>query len=559
MKIKIVSTRQFFSEPLLVIGLIVKKMCDIIESKVELPTKRTLYAGLGMFVNIGVKVIVNLILVRIVLEYLGPSQFGIWVILQSIVMYLGLSEIGLGQTIMNYQGEAYALNNVNKINILLTTAFGLYWLIVIPVWLLGSLIILFFPLSNLLLYNPSIEISSLFSWGLFIFMTTTLLTIPFTTFLATLSGFRDLHTRQLYELFLPPTVLLTAFVTLYIGGNIFVLIIVTGITQLSFGIGSYFILRKRYPYIRLSQKYWDPQLLLLLLSNSFFFFLISITLVIQRTSGNLLVGRFTELPNITQVFSIFLVFRIFGWSFVDLFSRAIQPYIILFGTRNEVEKLFFFVKLSSKISFMLSIIFAAEFWIFGKDFLRLWLGSNSFIGYGPLALLIGSFLIDVFYLPVNNFLVALNRHKRLSFAMLIYSILTLSFGVLGANIISSAPILGICAGFFAASVFGQGIILIIVCAKEFKMKIFKYLREFILQPFLLTICVITIMYFLYLSSPLEMSRNLTYGIFIMVFIFSIEWIFILNNNERKWLKNKFNEIIKPFIPKHPSSGIFSIY
>jgi O-antigen/teichoic acid export membrane protein len=447
---------------------------------------------------------------------------------------------------MNYQGRAYALDNKERVNTLLSTAFCLYWLIIVPVWLLCIGLTFLLPIPDLLLYNPSSEIIAVFNRSLFVFMTITLFTIPLTVFPATLSGLRDLHVRQLYELFLPFLMLLIVFITLYLGGKIFAIIVATGLVQIVFGIGSYLILRIRHPFVKLSLRNWDPKLMPSLISNSAFFFLMSITLIVQRSSGNILVGHFTEIVNVSQIFPILLIFRVIGWSVIDLLSRPMQPYIILFGVSNDKkDKLTFLMKLSVKISFSLALIFAAEVWIFGKDFLRLWLGANIFIGYVPLIFLTGSFLVDIFFLPMCNFLVALNRHKRIASVMLIYSVLTLFGGILGAICEQKDPLLGICIGFFVASFLGQGVIMSIVCAFELEIKIIKFFKEFIAKSLLLLIGAMIVMYLFFLIGPSEIWKNIFYGMFVIIIIYTISWVFVIDRDERKWINNKYKEILRP--------------
>lgn len=68
----------------------------------------------------------GLIVTPLLLRYLGATQFGLWVLLLSVVGYLGLLEVGLYMTVSKRVAECLALDDRARLQQILGTAFVLY-------------------------------------------------------------------------------------------------------------------------------------------------------------------------------------------------------------------------------------------------------------------------------------------------------------------------------------------------------------------------------------------------------------------------------------------------
>ncbi|MDR0766411.1 MAG: lipopolysaccharide biosynthesis protein [Odoribacteraceae bacterium] len=70
-----------------------------------------------------ISLVVNLLLVPVVIRALGKEEYGIWVVLVTIVGWLSLFDLGLGHGLRNKYAEAKALGNTDDMKHLVSTAF----------------------------------------------------------------------------------------------------------------------------------------------------------------------------------------------------------------------------------------------------------------------------------------------------------------------------------------------------------------------------------------------------------------------------------------------------
>lgn len=85
---------------------------------------------LATFLIKGISVIISLLYVPITLNYLNPTRYGIWMTLTSIVAWMGIFDIGLGNGLRNKLAEALAVNDKIRARKYVSTAYAILSLIV---------------------------------------------------------------------------------------------------------------------------------------------------------------------------------------------------------------------------------------------------------------------------------------------------------------------------------------------------------------------------------------------------------------------------------------------
>jgi O-antigen/teichoic acid export membrane protein len=91
---------------------------------------------LATFFIKGLSVIISLLYVPLTLNYLNPTRYGIWMTLTSIVAWMGVFDIGLGNGLRNKLTEALAVGDKEKAKKYISTAYAMLSLIVILVCML---------------------------------------------------------------------------------------------------------------------------------------------------------------------------------------------------------------------------------------------------------------------------------------------------------------------------------------------------------------------------------------------------------------------------------------
>lgn len=91
---------------------------------------------LATFFIKGLSVFISLLYVPLTLNYLNPTRYGIWMTLTSIVAWMGIFDIGLGNGLRNKLTEAIAVGEKEKAKKYVSTAYAMLSIIVVSVCIL---------------------------------------------------------------------------------------------------------------------------------------------------------------------------------------------------------------------------------------------------------------------------------------------------------------------------------------------------------------------------------------------------------------------------------------
>ncbi|MHA7865506.1 lipopolysaccharide biosynthesis protein [Flagellimonas marinaquae] len=100
--------------------------------------ERTLLAKKNIIASFGIKgisIAINLALVPLTINYVNPTQYGIWLTLSSIVAWFSFFDIGFGNGLRNRFAESKAHGDVEKARIYVSTTYAILTLIFLCVWL----------------------------------------------------------------------------------------------------------------------------------------------------------------------------------------------------------------------------------------------------------------------------------------------------------------------------------------------------------------------------------------------------------------------------------------
>ncbi len=91
---------------------------------------------LATFLVKGISIAISLVLVPLTINYVNPSQYGIWLTLSSIVAWFSFFDIGFGNGLRNKFAESKAKGSLNKARIYISTTYAALIVIFSGIWLL---------------------------------------------------------------------------------------------------------------------------------------------------------------------------------------------------------------------------------------------------------------------------------------------------------------------------------------------------------------------------------------------------------------------------------------
>jgi O-antigen/teichoic acid export membrane protein len=119
----------------------------------------------------GVSILTYLLLVPITLRFLNPVEYGIWLTLNSILMWVNTFDIGLGNGLRNKLTEAFAKDDHEKAKIYVSTTYTVLFFVMIALFILFFIINKFLWWPSILNIDaslvPNIDVIVLMSFGLF--------------------------------------------------------------------------------------------------------------------------------------------------------------------------------------------------------------------------------------------------------------------------------------------------------------------------------------------------------------------------------------------------------
>lgn len=234
--------------------------------------KGTLLASILSIANIFIRSGVTFALMPVLITALGEEHYALWITVSSVTMFLCLSEAGLGQTVINSVGSAFAKGDLDSVRQIQTTAHVLYWMLVIPTCVIALLCLAFLPVSDWLLAKSDIANGPLFITCLAITTILALARIPYLVFPAMLTGLRKLPLRLMCEMGATILVALGTVLAAVAGTGLIGVAVTANVLLLVTTIAMYFLLVKTHPWTKLRLSAYRSEQLWPLAVNSGFFF-----------------------------------------------------------------------------------------------------------------------------------------------------------------------------------------------------------------------------------------------------------------------------------------------
>lgn len=339
--------------------------------------KRTVEAKkniLASFFIKGIGILISLILVPITINYVNPTQYGIWLTLSSVVAWFGFFDIGFGNGLRNRFAEAKALGNQLHARIYISTTYAVLIIIFIIVWLVFFLTNQYLDWSKILNApeKMAMELSKLaliiFSFFCLQMIFQTISTILIADQKPAISAFLNLLSQML-------SLVIIIILTKITQGSLCLLGLTLGFaTTFILIISTFWIFNGYYKELYPSLKYVDFSYAKDIMQIGYKFFFIQIAVLILFQSSNIIIA---QLFGPDQVTSYNIAYKYFG-IVPMIFNIIITPFWSA-STDAWVKKDLYWIKTTVKKLQYIWIIFAiGTFTMLALSgyFYSLWIGNE---------------------------------------------------------------------------------------------------------------------------------------------------------------------------------------
>ena len=364
--------------------------------KVEVVLNKASNRQIGVVVSYiysAVQIIVQLLYVPILLSGIGQSEYGLYQFVGSIMSYLTIINTVLAAGVTKYYSKAYIEGNSTLMENTLAIAKRLYWIVsAIAVLIIGavgivvvnaytnsfssaqlsemSLMFVVLAADMVVVMNNTISIAAITANERFVFLRITQLITALCQPLLVIIFMR-----------LWPSALMVTVMT-------FTANLICAVLQRLFAQN---VLKTSYTY-----HYLDRKLVRDLLFFSSTVVLVSLSDQVFWKSGQLILGFFYGADTIA-IFSIgaqiYSVYMVLGTTVASVFLPRVTD-IVLHSSNKSTELSNLFIKVG-RISFYVSFLVLLGFWIFGREFIRLWAGEAYGDAYIVAIVVMIPFTIDI--------------------------------------------------------------------------------------------------------------------------------------------------------------------
>ncbi|WP_422479469.1 lipopolysaccharide biosynthesis protein [Pleomorphochaeta sp. DL1XJH-081] len=489
----------------------------------------TLLSYLKMIINVAV----GLIYVPLILKYLSISQYGLYQLVASLVAYLAILDFGLSGTITRFYSQKLALGDVDGQQNVIAVSLIIYSIISVIILLLGTGF--YFIMDSL--YSGQLTSGELViaKQMLILLIIDVALMVPshvFTAIITAHEKFIFLRLSSIIRNLLQPV--LIVFILMRYPTALAIVIIQIILDLLIILVTILYALRAFHVRIKLNAI--DKSLIKNMLSFSFFIFINIIVDQVYWGTGQLVLGAVVGTTSVA-IFSIAIQFNNYFRQFSTAIISVLLPKITRMATvsnrMEEINQEFFKI---SRIQFIILSLLLSGFIIFGKTFIKLWVGNEFSQAYLMTLVIMIPFVLDLVTSMGNLILQAKNLHSRRSLILTISATInvglsiTLSFyyGALGCAIAIGVSLL-----------LGNGITML-VYYERIGLRITMFFKE--LKLLVLSVILSTIIGWIGVRLVrINSWFILLVGILLYCIIFSIiTWLIGLNLYEKKLLRRIIN-------------------
>jgi O-antigen/teichoic acid export membrane protein len=368
--------------------------------------------------------IVGFFLFPFVVHRIGANAFGIWMLVNGIIGYMGILDLGLTPTVVKKSAEYLAKGDKEALNSMVNAIFTIYLYIGAVV----ALVIFGLSFVTHRIFNISPQEVDLFRMVLWIVGLQITLKFPFSIWHGLMAGLQDFHVINGINI---GTNLVKALVTILLlisGFGLLSLIWLGFVLALAGWIINVLWVKHQLPFLRMQAIQFNIKMIKNLARFSTIMFLWQIVIQVLTWTDRIIIGLFLPVASIT-IYEIGTRINIYSRHILNSVVLAVMPASSELSVKEELAVLQHFYIRGTKYVLAIYVPVVLALLIYGKEFINLWMGKrfeqSVWIMY---VLLIGSL-----YQSQNSFasamLIGMDVLKTFSKILIAYPIANIAFSL----------------------------------------------------------------------------------------------------------------------------------
>jgi O-antigen/teichoic acid export membrane protein len=340
------------------------------------------------------------------LHQLGPSAYGLWVLVGSVVTYGSLLDFGIASAVTKYVAEYHARGQIEQAQRLVATALWLFAGLGLIVISLGAILAPFFPvLFNVPLDQHATTIRLVLLSGL-----GAGIALPSATSFAVLRGLQRFDLLGLITFIGMSLFTMTTVSVVLLGWGLLGMVAVNIVTSLLMQIPTLWLIHQIAPELHFGWRGADHRLVRTVASYSSALFVINIAGKLKTKTDEIVIGAFLPIASITP-YSIARRLSEMPLILTNQFMKVLMPLAAQLHAENDYARLRALFLTSTRLTLATFLPIACSVVILARPFLIIWVGSAYVDSTNLVLILTIASLMDIILWPAGSILQGGHFHR----------------------------------------------------------------------------------------------------------------------------------------------------
>lgn len=342
------------------------------------------------YVNILAGLAVGLGYTPVMIRLLGQSEFGLYSLIGSLVAYLSVLDMGLGNTIVRYVSKNRAVGDKKSESELNGLFLPVYSVIGLITLIVGS--ILYFNIENMFGSTLSLDQIERAKIMMILLIFNIAISFPLSVFASLMQAYERfvfLRVFNIISVLLKPVI---ALPFLFMGYGAVTLVVTATIVNIACLLTNVYYCFK-YLDIHFSKGHFEKAFLYEISGYAFFIFLNAIMDKIYWGTGQFILGMVSGTIQVA-IYAIAMQFMNMYMQFSNAISGVLLPKVTMMvangATKIELTNLM--IKIG-RLQYIIIGYILVMFFLIGKEFIYLWAGENYLSAYPMILILMIGLLI----------------------------------------------------------------------------------------------------------------------------------------------------------------------
>ncbi len=478
--------------------------------------------------------LINLALVPFVLRHLGDLGFGVWVLANTVTVYLGLLDLGIRSSVIRYVAKYRSISDYQNLNQITSTALVTFTAI-------GSLALIFSVILAFLfpsIFKISPEFKTQVQWVVLLVGVNLALSFPAGVFNGILLGMERFDLNNLFNLVNNALKAILILIVFNFTVNLVVLAVIQLFSSLVANLLCLWKVWRLEPNLKISFKLSKKASLKVIFQHGLYSFLLVSAYQVIYYSPNVLIGVITSASLVTY-FAMAAILIEYTRRAVNGVSFVLNPLASSLESQGDFQTLRKLLISGTKYSLLLILPVSLGLIILGKDFFSVWLGpSYAEKCYPVLVILLLPQIYSMSQFVTEELLMGQTRHKFLALVTVAEAILNV---LLSVFLIKKYGLIGAALGVSIPRFLNHLIFSVTYIKKAVEISYKDYFRQSFLPPLWASIPFALILLIISIVLPAYNWLDFALEVVLAGLVFLLSaWYFCFSKEERKLWAEKLS-------------------